>query len=907
MEKQKKSLYCFKRTRILWKRCIRLYMGIAAYVRKHADALFGWTIAGLVVSIFLAWLMPKIGVFCGCGCGCLDLPPHIWAWALIVAGALVSFFGKSRMTVVVVALASLIAGVEYLGAAQLILDELGFPIRTLVIFLALNCSVYFIKSAWQFVQSEESKREREEDSLSRSRLYAKIHGRIRTQGDDKGHAYALYGEWGSGKSHLLKYLERRLTQKYLKVKYDDVSPDEDELYQEAHHVCWVSLWHYHSQKEASAAIISALYRTIVGSRWYFSSKVLTSLVRHLPAFVSLGNAQLWDALRSLVAYSDSMEADDEILIVNNRLKKQGLRAVLFIEDAERAELEVIEHLLPLIERLNKIQGLTVICSIDFEELNRKCQKSNAIVGNVQGYLDKIFDMSFSMPDMPPNVSKNFFISYVKKNYPQCPLLAAFAEEATVPFSTPRQIQRVSARLASVEWMYLRSFQKGKCKTPVNSNVLFVAEIVKTLYINEFNHLKKCPNIDIALKNVIDQTENRVELFPWLSEIKSSRSLYVQDRTFNSCVRLLQVSKNNTLLNLSDIMSASYARRNFLLDWDIEYIINNLDKKASLSLASAIHKTLGDLNPENYESSRDDVLSHIVKKILNGDGKHLRYLNSFFENVYAEMPIRTRKHELINCVALSAYTNVNSFACLVDMFFCSTIEGKYDLNDYVFRVLVARAPFYELVALSHLSRQNNDISIGRHVAELLGRSKIELRKLQNLKLDSFCAKGFVDYLHDIYLNENVSPKQLPYGLINFYDNAIPQENKNVIIASMKRRMKHYDNVELFRAALNFIRIEIIDHSRQIVRAPYNSFGFSCIELIINPPDKKEKELLCSELVKKMGSTVAADIRKTQDVLIDLRDRRLSRTSSNHEYAQAVQKTIDALNHMLTLIRQSQRNH
>lgn len=898
MEKQKKSLYCFKRTRILWKRCIRLYMGIAAYVRKHADALFGWTIAGLVVSIFLAWLMPKIGVFCGCGCGSLDLPPHIWAWALIVAGALVAFFGKSRVTVVVVALALLISGVEYLGAAQLFLDELGFPIRTLVIFLALYCSVYFIKSAWQSVQPEEIKREREEDKLSRSRLYSKIHGRIRTQGDDKGHAYALYGEWGSGKSHLLKYLERRLTQKYLKVKFDDVSPDEDELYQEAHHVCWVSLWHYHSQEEASAAIISALYRTIVGSRWYFNSKVLTSLVRYLPAFVSLGNAQLWDALRSLVAYSDSMEADDEISIVNNRLKKQGQRAVLFVEDAERAELEVIEHLLPLIERLNKIQGLTVICSIDFEELNRKCQKSNTIVGNVQGYLDKIFDMSFSMPDMPANVSKNFFVSYVKRNYPQCLLLKAFAEDALVPFSTPRQIQRVSARLASVEWMYLTSFQQENIKGSIKYKSLFAVEILKTLYIQEYRGLNKCPNIFEALNGIVEQNEERWKKQACSQKLKSAFLLYAHDRTFKACLKMLHQDDDVTI---SNCLSGTYARRNYLLDWEIEKMIRELDEKSSSSLSDAVRRFVGDLNPENYENSRSDVLSVSLNMIIQDGGKSAPYLKRFFKNVYSALPVRTRDHELINCSKISQYTSVNSFSCLLEMFLKSMYGPLHARYYSVFKLLLKKAHYYELVAISNIvhgsGRQNNSA----YIAQLLGRAEAALKQRRMLQIEVACAVSFVDYLSATFSKGKTISKPIPIDLVDFYNASISQNNARYIKRLIRRNAQKYDAVELFCAALNYIRTTFFSPEHQRRVPPYGKFGFTCISLIIAPQEQSDKIRLCSALLEKKGKSIITQINTAITALREIQNGEVYRLYHSSQYEESIGLTIIALNDIAGLIK------
>ena len=79
---------------------------------------------------------------------------------------------------------------------------------------------------------------------------------------------------------------------------------------------------------------------------------------------------------------------------------------MILEDVDRADYEIIKGLLTLIERLKKISKLSIICSMDVEEVEKLYKSTHNIdEDTLRGYLFKVFDYTFLLPDMKKQIQE----------------------------------------------------------------------------------------------------------------------------------------------------------------------------------------------------------------------------------------------------------------------------------------------------------------------------------------------------------------------------------------------------------------------------------------------------------------------------------------------------------------------
>lgn len=546
------------------------------------------------------------------------------------------FVGKHRLAVVLnVIIIAILLICECTYIAKWI-QYLGFSTSFLVVLSLTFAVVYAIKRIWDNTSAKKSASSDEKDWLFRGRFYARFHTCIRMQNADRGHAYALYGRWGSGKTHLLKYLDKRLRQKYLKVTYDDPNGDTEGVYTGSYQVCWIPLWHYSSIDEAWQAIINALLNVFTGRKIHISAPLITRFFKQVFGLVLSQQQVIVDAIQrlTLLGYTNSVE--DDVASINKEVKKGGKRIVLIVEDLERCNVRLIEMLLPLIERLRKIQGLTIICAIDAAELERKCKKSAIITGNLQGYLDKVFDLSFNMPILPQSLAQHYFEQHVQNMHDECPFLLEFTHSANLKFHSPRQIEQVSNRLASLEKMYFPAEQHGPLDRSDEVFTVFYVDILRALYPMQYKELSDSNRRREVEKLKTHHSPYRQSKEELPAKLKKLDEKYCQDDLFNSIINSLDFSLSGAV-NLTYAFSEKYARREYMTSWEIEDLIDNTHIPLERPLSQLIQKYFGKNHPEYLERASSSLLYACWKggfePLLQKEEKK----RAFFASAIKQMP------------------------------------------------------------------------------------------------------------------------------------------------------------------------------------------------------------------------------------------------------------------------------
>lgn len=320
--------------------------------------------------------------------------------------------------------------------------------------------------------------------LGRTRAYNRIHFRIRrVMLAQEGKAIALYGRWGSGKSHCLQFLSHRLQNKFERTEHDDnIDPDpsssRNKAYNDPFEICNISLWNYKTVDEAWTVITNELYYTITGDRIIDVHGGLSRLAKNLP------NGEF---LSTLVEYIQLPKGyRDEYLRKIISKKTIRKRIILIFDDIERAPYELIRSLLPLIEKLKAIKRIVVMCAIADDELVKVYQEHGVDADSLHGYLSKIFDFPFYLPQPSYHAIREMETKLIEKRYKDFPLLHSFLRTFELNYDTPRQIERIVERLSSIELQYLYdaallNMDDYDAKYEQKEFCIFLVEIIRLLY------------------------------------------------------------------------------------------------------------------------------------------------------------------------------------------------------------------------------------------------------------------------------------------------------------------------------------------------------------------------------------------------------------------------------------------
>lgn len=372
-------------------------------------------------------------------------------------------------------------------------------VRVTVVFVLLLglFHVGFRQKAAQYQRPNQ-----EEDFLGRRLFYKKgvhqIRQMLQRHWDDIGLTIAVYGPWGSGKSHFLRYLERNLS---VVETESDVTPSHG--FNGKCVIAKVDLWQCHSLEEAWEEIAVALCESITGKRSYVShTRVANALLKGVSA-INENLTPFVYVMRNFLYGGEDYQSS--VAAVNKMLRKrQNEAAVLFLDNVERCNMEIIMQLLPLLERLKQIHHLVVVAAIAKEELEKKFISHGYKEEYLYGVLYKLFDNTMTLPESRSINLGEMFKNMAKRYHNDCPTLMKYIEKHhTFPCSTPRAVERLVNHLAYIDNQYLARF--SNCLQNEDwikrCDCVFQMENVRLNHSRCYQYLMETPDVWYFLKHV----------------------------------------------------------------------------------------------------------------------------------------------------------------------------------------------------------------------------------------------------------------------------------------------------------------------------------------------------------------------------------------------------------------------
>lgn len=212
--------------------------------------------------------------------------------------------------------------------------------------------------------------------------------------------FSLYGEWGSGKSSLMKYLEKEL------------KTDFNTFFFEA--------WEFEKDENLSMSLLEFITSKNIDITEQLCSDILTyggrilrglgkSVKLNIPLFTNGPAIELDPS-----AIVEELSKNEELTFYNalERFKSEFIRFedkitngnnpkynIVFIDDLDRCEPEQVLNLLSAIKLFFTYGEKTIFfCGIDKKAVEQAVKTKYGEIVKANEYLEKIFDISFSMPE-----------------------------------------------------------------------------------------------------------------------------------------------------------------------------------------------------------------------------------------------------------------------------------------------------------------------------------------------------------------------------------------------------------------------------------------------------------------------------------------------------------------------------
>lgn len=254
----------------------------------------------------------------------------------------------------------------------------------------------------------------------------------------KNNMIAIYGEWGSGKSSLMRTIDKKL---------------EDTKYKKI----WIDMWQEESDySNLSIKILNKILQSIGLEK--------ENIKELLKAFIILGKGikittpiiscdmdKAFDYLEKEIDNTNKIEVFIKAFQekIEKYMKQNSKKIIVFLDDLDRCNSENMLNIIYNIKLLLSVNNVIFIFGIDKEAVSLALKnKYNNEINKAENFLDKIFPISFNMPNNAFNFQKliNNFFKDMKKE--KLKIIEEFFIK--INFMNPRKLKKVFLRYSIIK-------------------------------------------------------------------------------------------------------------------------------------------------------------------------------------------------------------------------------------------------------------------------------------------------------------------------------------------------------------------------------------------------------------------------------------------------------------------------
>lgn len=281
---------------------------------------------------------------------------------------------------------------------------------------------------------------------------------------------ALYGNWGSGKTTLMHHLKKELNDNYETIFFDTWQLEKDNNLELS------LLEKIFESQESNNKVKGALES---------GRKLFISFLKNSIYNIQLPNYNVGQALKDTTEelstpyesfYSIVQDFKDKFQNAENLFDK---KIIVFIDDIDRCEPENIINLLSSIKLFFTLGRKTIyLCGIDKKAVGKAIQTKHQDIIKSEEYLEKIFDLSFNMPESYDldKLINNFFEARSPNFYKELNLFFNI-----IDLKNPRHLKKVLNKYNLLRW-YKKHYLAYSDLIPDIANEENAITVIFVLYI-----------------------------------------------------------------------------------------------------------------------------------------------------------------------------------------------------------------------------------------------------------------------------------------------------------------------------------------------------------------------------------------------------------------------------------------
>jgi hypothetical protein len=293
--------------------------------------------------------------------------------------------------------------------------------------------------------------------------------------------FALYGEWGSGKSTMMKYIQKKLEAGEFKTIFFEA-------------------WQHEKDHNLPLSLVDAIADSVEGSdisnedlkliASRFFKAIGKGISIDLGAFKVEGKEIITSAEKDIEKDFDKASErlklqtfKDEFSKVEKLAIKGKKKIIVFIDDLDRCEPENVLHLLSSL-KLFFTYGTDVIflTGVDKAAISKAIKTKYGTIIKSEEYLEKIFDVSFSMPKSH-SIQKLIRHYFPNDNKRIAIRLEEFFKQ--INFTNPRHLKKVMNKYLLIQ-AFVKTEETGNSFLPIVPELFYnsdasLLEIVFTLF------------------------------------------------------------------------------------------------------------------------------------------------------------------------------------------------------------------------------------------------------------------------------------------------------------------------------------------------------------------------------------------------------------------------------------------
>jgi len=316
-----------------------------------------------------------------------------------------------------------------------------------------------------------------QDRFNRWSFAQRIAQTIVSRKDPSSIVIGIYGSWGDGKTTVLNFIEKELSQQPNIITYK------------------FNPWRFSDENKMLIGFFHSLANALGKSEKNVKEKIGDWIGKYVSTIASaFGKAEAAEKLGKLLS---STELEETKTRVNGILKDAGKRIIVLIDDIDRLDKNEIQFLFRLVKLNADFVNTAYVLAFDDDMVTAALQEKYSAAGSEsgRGFLEKIIQVPLDLPAIPLALLRDFCFSTIDQAIKEAGInlseedvnafVRGYIDGLEIRVKTPRMATRYSNILA-----FSLPILKGEVY-PVD---LMLVEGIRLFYPRLYETVKRNPDI-----------------------------------------------------------------------------------------------------------------------------------------------------------------------------------------------------------------------------------------------------------------------------------------------------------------------------------------------------------------------------------------------------------------------------